>query len=216
MALNRVNELGINDVYKDIMENGKKRLEEAVTSGNSIHSKVEDTMKDFSSNLTSSVDAEATEEKLRDLEKDDLTNLDKKVIAAIRKLVTNLGKSLDDFSKFQKGLKYEYVINKKEGVPEEDAVDEEPVDTGDSEADMMDADKEFAAPAEEGDSVKVEGKFTSVSEIYAALMEKKAIKPVCMTCKEDLKKGKDGEYACTNKDCKKCGKPVKVKAEDKK
>ena len=211
MALYREKDLAINEVYADIAKNSKKRLEEAVTSGNSIHSSVESAMEEFTSNLTSSVDAEATEEKLRELEKDDLTNLDKKIIGAIRKLVTNLGKTMEDFQKFQKDLKYEFVINKKNNPSGEDEVsEEEAVPAGDSESELKGADEQFE-PAGEGEP-KVESKFTSVNHVYAALTEKKAPKQVCGSCKEELKKCKDG-LVCKNKDCKKFDKVIKAKEE---
>ena len=183
-TVGRATALAINEVYKDILENGKKRMDEAITSSNSIHDHVEKTMKDFAAELTSSVDAEATEEKLKDLEKGELTNLDKKVIAAIRKLVASTGKALEDFKKFEKDLKYEFIVKKKDEPTGEDEVDEnaseEPA-TGDSEEQLEAGADQFNNEDEE--VVKAES-FTTKS-IYDMLSEKSCKDP--KQCKEEIK-----------------------------
>ena len=120
--------LEINAIYKGMLaEQKKQQLAEAVTSSNSIHSDVETMMNDFSTNIKSEINVEEIEEKLTNLEKNELTSLDKKIITQIRKIVTALGKPMDDFENFKKNLKFEYVVTKK-GGDKKDETEEAPTD----------------------------------------------------------------------------------------
>jgi hypothetical protein len=127
MALQRATELGINEIYARKLKERQQKLTEATASStNSIHTETERLIDELSGDEMT-LSAEQLEEKLRDLEKLELTSLDKKVITAIRKNITIMAKAKEDFEKFTKGLKYEYVISKKNEPTEENAVEgEEP------------------------------------------------------------------------------------------
>jgi hypothetical protein len=92
-----------------------EKLTEGVTSSNSVHGEIEAYKDEFMSGIQSSVDAEATEAKLTELEKIDLTTCDKKIIGAIRKFVDALAKARVSFDDSMSGLKFEFVVSKKAG-----------------------------------------------------------------------------------------------------
>ena len=143
----RETELSMNSLYESMYNKKVKQLNEAVTAGNSIHSDVETMMNEFASTVKSEIDSEGVKEKLRDLEKLELTKADKSIIKAIEKLVDTISKSYEEFDKFKKGLKYEYILSKK-GEPESagtDMVDETGTSTEDE---LKSADKQFETPNE--------------------------------------------------------------------
>ena len=139
-------DLSLNNDYKEMLKNRKSVLEEAITSSNSIHQDVEDVMNDFSSTVKSEIDTDGVKAKLRDLEKLELTTADKKIIKAIEKLLDAITKSFEDFKKFQKDLKYEFVVSKKGEVQSSDGdnVDDEALS---AEEELKAADKQFEEPA---------------------------------------------------------------------
>ena len=139
-------DLSLNNDYKEMLKNRKSVLEEAITSSNSIHQDVEDVMNEFSSTVKSEIDTDGVKAKLRDLEKLELTTADKKIVKAIEKLLDTITKSFEDFSKFQKDLKYEFVVSKKGEVQTSDGdnVDDEALS---AEEELKAADKQFEEPA---------------------------------------------------------------------
>jgi hypothetical protein len=149
MALYRETNLALNKVYEKMFTKKQKQLKEAVTAGNSVHSDVEAMMNDFASTIKNEIDSESVKEKLRKLEALELTKADKNIIKAIDKLVDAITKAYDDFEKFKKGLKYDYILSKK-GEPEStDASPEgDMTDVGDAEDELKSADKQFENPDE--------------------------------------------------------------------
>lgn len=149
MVMCRTKDLDINDVYVEMLKNRTKVLEEAVTSKNSIHADVEAVMNEFADTVKSEIDSDAIKEKLRNLEKYDLTTADKSIIKNIEKLVDTISKSFETFEKFKKDLKYDYVLAKKD---EPQAVGEDEVDENatpvDSKDELEAADENFEAPSD--------------------------------------------------------------------
>lgn len=127
-----------------------EKLSEGVTSSNSIHGEVEEYMDEFISSIQQAVDADATEAKLADLEKIDLTGGDKKIIGAIRKFVSAVKKANDDFQSFKDNLKYEFVVTKKP-QPESPSPEEAEAELRGADDEMKDGLKadEVAVPAED-------------------------------------------------------------------
>ena len=153
MALQRATELGINDIYARMLKERKQQLTEATaSSSNSIHTETEKLIDELSGDEMT-LSAEQLEEKLRDLEKLELTSLDKKVITAIRKNITIMAKAKEDFEKFTKGLKYEYVISKKNEPSEENAVEDEEANP-ETEEELKSGDENFE-PKENEETVPV-------------------------------------------------------------
>jgi hypothetical protein len=154
MALQRQNELGINDIYARKLKERQQKLTEATASStNSIHTETERLIDELSGDEMT-LSAEQLEEKLRDLEKLELTSLDKKVITAIRKNITIMAKAKEDFEKFTKGLKYEYVISKKNEPTEENEVPEGEEGSPEAEAELKAGDENFE-PEENEETVQV-------------------------------------------------------------
>ena len=145
MALNRSSDLGLNDIYAQMMKTKKEQLKEAVNSGNSVHGPIADYSKEFAASLTSSIDNDTVEAKLKDLETGtDLTGADKKIINCIRNLSTATNKAIEDFRTKMANIKYDFVVTQKAK------------EAGSSEAALEDADHgeegvaadEVATPAE--------------------------------------------------------------------
>ena len=153
MALQRLTELGINDIYARMLKERKQQLTEATaSSSNSIHTETEKLIDELSGDEMT-LSAEQLEEKLRDLEKLELTSLDKKVITAIRKNITIMAKAKEDFEKFTKVLKYEYVISKKNEPSDENAVEDEEANP-ETEEELKSGDENFE-PEENEETVPV-------------------------------------------------------------
>lgn len=114
MALYRGSELSINEEYEKMLKQ-RSILKEAVTSNNSIHEETERLISELSGDEIN-LNPDELEERLKELEKNELTSLDKKVITNIRKNISVMQKAQEDFEKFTKGLKYEYVVSKKAGT----------------------------------------------------------------------------------------------------
>lgn len=142
-------DLSLNDDYLEMLKNRATILKESITSTNSIHQDVEDVMNDFSATVKSEIDTEGVKGKLRDLEKLELTTADKKIVKAIEKLLDSITKSFEDFSKFQKDLKYEFVVSKKAEVQSSDGdnVDEDANKDQSTEDELKSADAQFEDPA---------------------------------------------------------------------
>lgn len=126
-----------------------EKLDEGVTSTNAIHGEIEAYMEEFVAGIQKAVDAETAEAKLTELEQIDLTGGDKKIIAAIRKYIQALAKADADFQKFREGLSYEFVVTKKAGAKEGEAVAEDELEAADEqfEDEALAAD-EVATPVE--------------------------------------------------------------------
>lgn len=168
MSNYRGSKMGFNDIYKDMLTESKQtHLTEAVTSNNSIHSDVETYMNEFSSTLKTEINVEELEEKLRDLEKNELTSLDKKIISQIRKVATALGKPITDFDNFKKNLKFEYVVTKKGQNKEENEEETElPEDGVEPDETAIPTDEYEELPQEE---LKQESKQLKAADIYKLL-----------------------------------------------
>ena len=146
MALDRTTDLGLNDIYAQMMKTQTEQLKEAVNSGNSVHGPIADYSKEFSASVTSSIDNDTVEAKLKDLEAGtDLTSADKKIINCIRNLSTATNKAIEDFRTKMTNIKYDFVVTQKakEAGSSEDAL--EGADHG--EESVVAAD-EVATPAE--------------------------------------------------------------------
>jgi hypothetical protein len=155
MALQRATELGINDIYARMLKERKQQLIEATASStNSIHTETERLIDELSGDEMT-LTPEQLEEKLRDLEKLELTSLDKKVITAIRKNITIMAKAKEDFEKFTKGLKYEYVISKKNEPTEENEVPEGEENSSGAEEELKAGDENFEGNPEDEKTVPV-------------------------------------------------------------
>lgn len=148
------NDLSLNNDYKEMLKNRKSVLTEG--SMNSIHQDVEDVMNDFSSTVKSEIDVDGVNAKLRDLEKLKLTKTDKQIINAIDKLVKSITKSFDDFSNFQKNLKYDFVGKEKGEIQQADGdnVDDEALS---AEAELKSADVQFEEPKQTSGEDDLEG-----------------------------------------------------------
>jgi hypothetical protein len=128
--------LGANDVYKLMLESRKTQLQEVTSLKNLIHSEVETIVKDFKSTIS----VDGIEEKLRDAEKNDLTQKDKEIIKYIQKV-------LDSFVELDK-VEYEGVISTKEANIDaggsEDKKEDAPTDDKALEDEMKSKDDEMA------------------------------------------------------------------------
>ena len=118
MALGRVTELGLNDVYKSMLTE-KKVLVEG-NDNDLIHSEIEEILNDFKSKIS----VEGVEEKIRDVEKyPALTAAEKSIIKSIQKVLD----ALQDLDK----VEYSGIITMvgktapKDGESEIEAKDEE-------------------------------------------------------------------------------------------
>jgi len=149
MALFREENLTMNKLYQEMFNKKKSQLDEAVKANNSIHADVEAVMTDFASTIKTEIDSEGIKEKLRNLEKFELTTADKSIIKAIDKLVDAITKAYEDFDKFKKGLKYEYILSKKGEPTSTDEVDENAPPS--TEEELRGADDQFRTPPEEKD-----------------------------------------------------------------
>jgi len=152
MAIFRESELGINKLYAEMYNKKQKQISEAVTASNSIHADVETMMNDFASTVKSEIDSESVKENLRKLETMELTKADKSIIKAIEKLVDTITKSFDDFEKFKKGLKYEYILSKK-GEPESASSDSVEGTPSTTEDELKSADRQFEPPQEQDEDL---------------------------------------------------------------
>lgn len=154
MALQRQCDLGINDIYARKLKERADLLKEATASStNSIHTETERLIDELSGDEMT-LTPEQLEEKLRDLEKLELTSLDKKVITAIRKNITIMAKAKEDFEKFTKGLKYEYVISKKNEPSEENEIPDDEEANPETEEELKSGDENFE-PKENEETVPV-------------------------------------------------------------
>lgn len=194
MTIHRESHMGVNAIYMQMLVEQKQKLEEAITSSNSIHGEVETVMKDFVASVKNEIDAEAIEEKLRDLEKMDLTSMDKKILAGIRKFIGAIQKATEDFDKFNKGLKYEYVVSKKGEVEAADDGEEVPEDI---ENELESGDEQFEEPAPE-DEVKIEG--VALKAINILLESDADVKVKKVTSVNRLNKEAKGTFVKMNKD----------------
>jgi len=144
MALNRQEDLGLNGIYAEMMKKQAQQLKEGVTSSNSVHGDIEAYSKEFAAGLTSSIDGDAVEAKLKNLESGvELTGADKKIIASIRKLATATNGAIEAFRKAQEGIKYDFIVSKKAGS----ATSEEALEGADHGEEAVAAD-EVAEPVE--------------------------------------------------------------------
>lgn len=136
MAFFNSTQLGANDVYKAMLESRQTQLQEVTSLKNLIHSEVETIVKDFKA----SISVDGIEEKLRDAEKNDLTQKDKEIIKYIQKV-------LDSFVELDK-VEYEGVISTKEanieaGKKDDAPTEEPPADDAALEDEMKSKDAEF-------------------------------------------------------------------------
>jgi coenzyme F420-reducing hydrogenase alpha subunit len=140
MPFQNSTKLGANDVYKQMLEERKIVIQEVTSLKNLIHSEVETIVKDFKSTIS----VDGIEEKLRDAEKNDLTQKDKEIIKYIQKV-------LDSFVELDK-VEYEGVISTKEAniaAGGDKKEDEAPADDKALEDEMKSKDENFDAPADE-------------------------------------------------------------------
>lgn len=103
--------LEINDIYKEMIKT--RQLNESVAGGNnSIHAETEKLIEELSGEDIN-INPEELEKRLTELEKLELTSLDKKVVTNIRKALESMKKAQESFESFTKKLKYEYVVTPK-------------------------------------------------------------------------------------------------------
>lgn len=120
-------------IYESILSK-RKQLDEVTSLKNLIHIETEQVIEEFTSNIS----VEGVEEKIRDLEKMDLTQMDKTVIKSIDKVLAAL--------KELSGVEYEGVIKAKESV-----VEDEPKDETDGEKTETPSEEDLEAELRAGD-----------------------------------------------------------------
>ena len=122
------------DELREIYESIQKQLDEVISLKNLIHIETEKIIEEFTANIS----VEGVEEKIRDLEKMDLTQMDKTVIKSIDKVLAAL--------KELSGVEYEGVIKAKES-----AVEDEPEDKTEDEKTDKPSDEDLEAELRAGD-----------------------------------------------------------------
>jgi hypothetical protein len=164
MALNRSEDLGMNDIYAQMMKKQKEQLTEAVNSSNSVHGPISEYSKEFAASLTSSIDNDTVEAKLKDLETDtDLTGADKKIIGCIRNLSAATNKAIEDFRTKMAAIKYEFVVTSKAKPADSSEESLENADAG-SEADATAvSDDEVAKPVPATESITLQSMMAALS-----------------------------------------------------
>lgn len=133
MALGLSTELGLNEVYKDMIK--QRELLREGSDSNLIHKEIEEILSDFKSKIS----VEGIEEKLRDVEKySPLTTAEKSIIKSIQKV-------LDALEALEK-VQYDGIITMVAGGGKSDTKDE----MSDKDAEFAEnLDKETPPPSEE-------------------------------------------------------------------